>query len=352
MEVAIHPDDYTAPGQPPGSDASSPRWASLLEAAGVRVRWVDVRRADILEQVRGCAGFMWRWAHFGGMHQIAHRLLPVLERHMGMVVYPDQNTCWHYDDKIAQAHLLEAAGLPIPRTWVWFDAKAAAAWVREACFPLVLKLATGAGSSNVRLVRDASEALAWIERLFGPGVADLDPPEEARWPWRRRLRTAAAALVRGRLKPERPPWPLHRGHVMFQEFLDGNTHDTRVAVVGHRAFGFRRWNREGDFRASGSGRIDHDPASVDPAFIRLAFAAARRLRMQSCAIDGLWRGSQPVIGEVSYTYVSAAVHACPGHWELHGEPESGELRWISGPMWPEEAQVQDFLGRLRQRNRT
>jgi len=75
-----------------------------LEKAGHEVNWVNVYRADILEQLKGCDGFMWRWAHFGGMGQIARRLLPVVERELGLVVYPDQNTCWHYDDKIAQAH--------------------------------------------------------------------------------------------------------------------------------------------------------------------------------------------------------------------------------------------------------
>ena len=125
MIVAIHPDDYTNPKTPEKSDASSARWAELLEKAGHTVRWVDVRRADILEQVRGCDGFMWRWAQFQGMYEIAHRLLPVLEFRLGLALYPDWNTCWHYDDKIAERYLLEAAGLPIPRTWVWFDAAAA-----------------------------------------------------------------------------------------------------------------------------------------------------------------------------------------------------------------------------------
>jgi hypothetical protein len=60
-------------------------------------------------------------SHFGGMSRIARRLLPVIERELKLVVYRNQNTCWHYDDKIAQAYLLEAAGIPVPKTWVWFE---------------------------------------------------------------------------------------------------------------------------------------------------------------------------------------------------------------------------------------
>ncbi len=98
MKIAIHPDDYTQPGRQAGDDASSPRWAAAIEAAGHEVVEVDVRRADIFEQLRGCDGFMWRWAHFAGMSRIARRLLPVIENELGLCVYPDQKTCWHYNN--------------------------------------------------------------------------------------------------------------------------------------------------------------------------------------------------------------------------------------------------------------
>jgi hypothetical protein len=137
--------------------------------------------------------------------------------------------------------------------------------------------------------------------------------------------------------------------VLFQEFLPGNAFDTRVTVIGRRAFGFRRLNREGDFRASGSGRLDYDRDGVDLDAVRLAYATAAALEAQSVAIDGLMRGEDWVVGEVSYTYVSELIHDCPGHWELDGSPETGDLLWVAGSMWPEEAQIEDFLARLSAR---
>jgi hypothetical protein len=80
---------------------------------------VDVFRPDILQQLQGCRGFLWRHAHVADMRQIARRLLPVIERDLGLLVYPDQRTCWHYDDKIIQSYLLDAHGIPSPKTWVW-----------------------------------------------------------------------------------------------------------------------------------------------------------------------------------------------------------------------------------------
>ena len=197
MIIAIHPDDYTAPGKPTHSDAASPRWAQFLQDAGYDVRWVDVRRADILDQLKGCHGFMWRWSHSRGMGRIARRLLPVLERDLNLAVYPDQNTCWHYDDKIAQAYLLEAAGIPTPKTWIWFDEEAALEWAGHAVYPMVLKLASGAGSTNVRLVQDVREAHEWIRLLFSRRVTSLDAKQTTESGLKRRVRVAARILVKG-----------------------------------------------------------------------------------------------------------------------------------------------------------
>lgn len=338
---------------------SSPRWAWLLRAAGCEVRWVDVFRADILEQLRGCHGFMWRHGHLADHRQIARRLLPVVEREWRLPVYPDQSTCWHYDDKIAQSYLFHAHDIPAPRTWVWFNREQALAWAaKEARYPLVLKLATGAGSSNVKLISGYYDAAMEICRLFTHGTISLavEPWAEGRWHiagWGNRVRTALRLLLKGAMPPPPPcvhfAWETQKNYALFQEFLAGNDYDTRVTVIGRRAFAFRRFNREGDFRASGSGRLDHDPNKIDERFIRLAFSVADKLRMQSCAIDGLWRGAEPVVCEVTYTYVSRAVYDCPGHWELDGTPEQGQLVWRPGHMWPEEAQIQDFLVRLKQR---
>jgi glutathione synthase/RimK-type ligase-like ATP-grasp enzyme len=339
--IAIHPDDYGR------NDAASPKWAELLEQAGHRVRWVNVRHAGVLEQLRGCQGLMWRHAHFGGMHRIAHTLLPVIERELGLVVYPDQNTCWHYDDKVAQRYLLEAAGVPIPKTWVWHDARAANEWARRAEYPVVLKLAGGASSTNVRLVNSYRQAREWIDRLFGPGVYDLGEEPYRRLSWRKRVQEAVKSVAKGW-----PPYrsqvrtPLDGGYALFQEFLPNNSFDTRITVIGNRAFGFRRFNRPGDFRASGSGKLDWDPRAIDLRFVRLAFAVAARLRTQSCAIDGLLRGGECVVSEISYTFAQWAVGACPGHWQSRREGDSGELVWREGPMCPQQAVIEDFLARL------
>ena len=65
--------------------------------------------------------------------------------------------------------------MPIPKTWVFYDRQIAIDWSERATYPLVIKLSTGAGSSNVQLVANAIEARRWIELMFGRWNTSLDP---------------------------------------------------------------------------------------------------------------------------------------------------------------------------------
>lgn len=339
--IGIQP-DYFGPG-----DASSPLWARLLKEAGHDVRTIDVRRADVLDQLRGCHGFMWRFAHSVSEMQIARRLFPVLEDDLGLSVYPDRRTRWHFDDKIAQHYLFEALGIPSPATWVFWDRAAAEEWVRTAEYPVVGKLARGAASTNVDLIPDRSAAQALIERLFGAGVSTLTPKRVSLL---RRTAMAMRAMAKVILKGvpldeavwPRGDWEKHKDYVLFQRYLTGNDYDTRMTVVGKHVFAFRRSNRPGDFRASGSGLIDYDPAAVDSRFLALACDVADRFGAASIACDGLYDSGRPVVAEVSYAYVSSCIEACPGHWIRQADG----LAWREGRMWPEEAQIEGFLQRL------
>ena len=40
-----------------------------------------------------------------------------------------------------------------------------------------------------------------------------------------------------------PYWQIDKNYIYFQEFIPGNEFDTRVTVIGDRAFAFRRMNR-------------------------------------------------------------------------------------------------------------
>src|SRR4051812_6226152 len=170
--IAIHPDHFVHRN---GERQSfSDRWSELADQAGIEVRAVDAYRQDIFDRLHGCDAFMWRFDFAAPERLFAKRLLAAIEQTMPLAVFPSWRTAWHFEDKVAQHYLLTAAAIPTARTWVFWDAASARAFCRDARYPLVLKLAQGYLSSNVRLMRDAAEAKRWIDLLFTTGVASLD----------------------------------------------------------------------------------------------------------------------------------------------------------------------------------
>ncbi len=330
----------------------SDRWIDKAQELGHEVRIVDVYQDDIIEQLRDCDGFMWRFSHPPATRLFAKRLLAVVEKGLGLVVFPDWNTAWHHDDKIAQRYLLEASGIPTARTWVFWKREDALNFCRSAKYPLVIKLAGGASSQNVRLLKDFGEAEYWLNQLFYSGVFSLEQPTSTNLlEIVKRLRPSARLLLKGRHPNPGSFFELQKNYMMVQEFLPNNLHDTRVTVIDNRAFAYRRFNRPDDFRASGSGNFNTEPGAIDLEFVRLGFRTAQALGTQSVAIDGLYRGNECMTTEISYSYVSWMVHECPGHWELEGDPESGRLIWKTGQMWPEDAIMEDFIARLKSRKK-
>lgn len=344
MIIGIHPDHN-------GTESYSDHWAEFLQQRGVQVRWLDLLAPDALNQIQGCDGVMWRWIHFPAQKQTAHILLFMIEQELGIPVFPNQKTTWHFDNKAAQAYLLKHLGAPVPQTWVFWQETDALTWAQTAPYPVIFKLTSGAGSSNVIKVQNKRQAEKLIRRMFHHGIFPSTMNEYRRGGMPRSLRQF---LLMGKRALQSPAyvfnaqypqldsvfWQPEAAYAYFQEFLPGNEYDTRVNIIGNRAFAFRRLNRPDDFRASGSGRLLYTPAEVDSRCIEIAFTLSRNSGFQSMAYDFLYQGGLPVVNEISYTFVNKAVYDSPGHWDE-------QLNWHEGHMWPEEAQVEVFLQELQ-----
>ncbi|MGH7402550.1 MAG: ATP-grasp domain-containing protein, partial [Candidatus Rokuibacteriota bacterium] len=347
MVVAIHRDTAYV-------DRYGEQWAARLEERGIAVRWVDLTARDALAQVTGCDGAMWRFGHLPEDMRVAPRVLAAIEQVLGIPCFPDRATAWHYDDKVSQYYLLAGAGFAMPPTWIFWDAAAARRWAAGAAYPKVFKLSAGSSGANVLRIESAVEAHALIDRMFGHGIpgglvdAPALPPRPARTP--RTLVEAAARRGRAALRALRgvvsapPPsrWSVERGYAYFQEWLPDQPFDTRVFVIGERAFAYRRYPYPGDFRASRSGGPrDYDPAGIDPRMLQLCFAISRRLGFQSMAYDLMLHRGDPVVLEMSYTF-GVGRHQCAAYW-------TPDLERVERDVWPYTAQVEDFVRRIEAR---
>jgi len=132
--------------------------------------------------------------------------------------------------------------------------------------------------------------------------------------------------------------PDQKGYVYFQDFIPNNAYDDRIVVIGNRAIAIRRYVRENDFRASGSGLLKHDNKLFETSTIKLAFDVASKLQTQSLAFDFVYdKSHNPLILELSYAYAQGpAYDDCPGYWDKN-------LKWHPDNVNPQQYIIEDFI---------
>lgn len=315
-------------------------YIQVLEHNGIDYVLMDVEDVSFASQLRTLDAFIFQVGHTSDMLQMANSFMPVLQVWTQCKIFPDFKTLWTFDDKVKQHYLSKFLDLDYAQSWVFWSRKKAIEWLLTAEYPIVMKLRGGAGSTNVVKIRKSKEAKRLVNKLFSKGIADSSFPVSWRvryLPLRRYIRGQMIKLKRCLIGEDATRyWQINKNYAYFQRFLPGNEYDTRVTVIGGRAFAFRRFNRKNDFRASGSGIISYDMAGIDMNMVRIAQNASRRMGFQCMTYDFLYDGDNPVICEISYSFQDLAVYNCPGYWD-------DGLDWHEGHYMPQFFIVKDLL---------
>jgi hypothetical protein len=332
------------------AESFSEKWVEYCNNNGIAYELVDCYSSSAVEEIKKCNGLMWHWPHHDHKAQLFARQLIYSLEEIGIKVFPNSKTCWHYDDKVGQKYLLEAIDAPLVPSYVFYDKNQALDWAASTTYPKVFKLRSGAGSKNVKLVSDFRSASRLIRRAFGKGFKATERWSflaERLWHFKRDRNVQSFINISrgiGRLLiPSNAEihLPVEKNYVYFQDFIPNNTCDVRITVIGRRAFGFVRLVRDNDFRASGSGKILYDRERVPHKCINISFQIARKLSAQSIAIDFVVNNKasgndQPLIVEISYAYNARAVYGCGGYWDEYSE-------WHDIAIWPQDAIIEEFL---------
>ena len=280
----------------------------ILKYNNIKFIELNVDEKDFWDKVKIVDLFLFRWAHTDNDHQLAKSILPVIENYLSIKCFPDLSTCWHFDDKIREYYLLKSLGHPMIESWIFWEKENALSWAEKAEYPVVFKLKKGAGSRNVVLLNNKSEAVRTIRRMFGKGIlASQGISNKKRVKYKsfeNFIRHKADKYFLNKIKGIEPEiWQTEKNYVLFQRYLPNNSYDTRVNVIGKQAFACRRFVRKNDFRASGSGNWDLDKNNIDLKFIELALKISKELKFQSMAYDFLYdEKGEPKLCEISYTY--------------------------------------------------
>lgn len=313
MKIAIH-------ASPLGFSRD---WIAYCVKHTTDYKIVNCYDSNIIAQLSDCDLLLWHHHHAGPRDVLFAKQLLFSLQQAGKNVFPDFNTCWHFDDKLGQKYLLEAIDAPQVPTWAFYEKKVALDWARKASFPKVFKLRGGAGSSNVKLIKTNKEAADIINKAFGAGFSSYNKWEDLKENIRKSKTNKTSVLnILGSVKRMFTATRFshivgrQKGYVLFQEFIADNTFDIRVVVIADKAFAIKRLVRKNDFRASGSGHILYAKEEIDERCVKIAFETTEKLKGQCVAYDFVFDSyNQPLIVEINYGFAHESYFACPGYWD-------------------------------------
>ena len=338
MKIAIHH----------RSGSFSHSWIEYCREQGIDYKLVNCYDTDIVRDTEDCHILLW---HFHQAHEkdvlCAKQILFSLQA-AGKIVYPDFNTNWHFDDKVAQKYLLESISADMVKSYVFYDKSTAKEWALNTSYPKVFKLRKGASSSSVRLVKSKSEAFKLIYKAFNKGFRHYEPATSLKERWRKYrlnisgIKDVLKGIMRFGYTTDFDRFiAKEKGYVYFQDFIPDNKSDLRVIVINNRAFAIRRLVRENDFRASGSGLNQYDKELIPEKAIDLSFKLAEKIGAQSLAVDLILHGSEHKIIEISYGYLQEVYTECAGYWDRN-------LKWHECSFDPQKWIIEALIDEYRE----
>lgn len=322
----------------------SDKWIEYCEINNIDFKLVNCYSSNIIDELKNCEVLMWHWHHNDYKAQLFAKQLILSVEMMGIKVFPNTYTGWHFDDKVGQKYLLESIDAALVKSYIFYDLNSVLSWIDINEFPKVFKLRGGAGAINVKLLRTKKDAIKHAKKAFsrGFGLNKSNALKERLWNFKRDKSLKNFLNISrgiGRLifpNKVTSALQIEKNYMYMQDFIPNNDCDIRVITVGKRAFGIKRMVRKGDFRASGSGDIIYDPNVIPTECIKIAFDVSRKLQMQSAAYDFVFLNDEALIIEISYGFSQAGYLDCPGYWDE-------ELNWHSGTFIPEYFMIEDTL---------
>ncbi|WP_221274534.1 hypothetical protein [Thaumasiovibrio subtropicus] len=144
---------------------------------------------------------------------------------------------------------------------------------QELSYPFVYKALGGAGSKGVSLVHNKKDHSRSIGRSL---FADLSIRE-----FKEGVKNTVRKLLNRKAQAE---YLAQQARYCAQEFVPGLQSDFKVLVFWDKVYVLKRSVREGDFRASGSGKFEIQN-EIDPVLAELAIECRAKLCSPFCSLD-------------------------------------------------------------------
>ena len=342
LKIAIHQNEKVYKH----SNSWTHVWIDYCKKNELDYEVVDCYSLNILDKLKDFDVLLWHFGNYSHHDMLFARSILFSAKQLGLKVFPDFNTAWHFDDKIAEYYLLRSVNAPIPESWIFYTKQECIDWLRHSArYPIVAKLRSGSGSNNVKLIKSVSQGISYANRMFGKGYRNVPGLLFKAKSNIRSSRNWETFLKRYKRIPEflktqvnARKLPKEHGYAYFQEFIPNEGYDLKIAVIGDKLSYFARHVRKGDFRASGGADFYFDKSLVTPDIIKSAFETSQRLGFKCMGFDYVAdnRNHRGKIIEISYGFSYAALLQAEGYWDVYG-------KWHNEPLNAPEEIIRNML---------
>ncbi|MGC9471139.1 MAG: hypothetical protein ACP5D1_06320 [Bacteroidales bacterium] len=303
------------------------KYERILAYNGVQCVRLSIHEAGFWDRLGNLDLLIYVAQEYTLVKEVARSVLPVIDQCSQVKCIPDMPTFWPYDDRIKSYYLLRQAGAPIPDTSIFWHRSRALEWIKHASMPLVFKLRAGSGAQNSIIIRSRKQAEMLVRRMFGKGGSTGSTPLYTCQKFKtypdQMLKNISSELQYIISEASESIWDRHKNYVLFQQYIPDRIFETRILVIGNRAFLLR--SHDGDYPTSGR---QEDNSPLERKSIEMALTVARQLKAQYTTFIFVFdEKKQPYITDLTFAIPSDA-DVLEGYWDH-------ELRWHHGPFWPQ-----------------
>ncbi len=201
------------------------KFERFLKTNGISYRFYEPMRSDFFETGSAFDLIVWRISDKIPHLYFAKQKIEFIEKHSNTIVYPSYRAVWNYEEKVRQEWFFTKENIPHIRTFESNDYAETLQFLKTCSYPIISKESTSCSSLGVKKLLSYRKAKKAVDLIFTNG------------------------------KKSTFSWSKQKDYVFFQEFVPNEGFDLRVIVIGKYLFGYYRYPKKKDFRASGSGIV-------------------------------------------------------------------------------------------------
>lgn len=290
---------------------------------------VDPYQPVFIDNIDKYSNIIWTFTHYLKADLLEARNILRAAEIRGVEVFPNTNSTWHFDDKIAEMYAFKSIDAPIPNSWAFYNLDDTTDFLKnEANYPIIAKLRNGSGATNVKMIKNESEGLKYAKKMFTEGFDSSPSLAYKTYSKIQSIKNFKSLISRIKQIPgflyartKAKDISKENGYCYFQDFVNNDGFDLKIVVIGDKLTYLIRKVRKGDFRASGGGDFFYDQSYVTKNIIDSAFSAADQLGSQCMGFDYVVdrTTNKGLIIEMCYGFDYAAAEDSGGYFNRDGQ---------------------------------